>query len=198
MLSSLCSPEHQRLSLSASITQILRYLSLADFIHAELAAQLPFMPRHWCPLLITRLTLQLMLFMWLITCWHHVVKELFFFKHKRLHVLPQELYQKLTDYDIRYYMYELLKVIYLFIYLFTYCLKIRTLLCLIYMQTCRMTLFWRVKGRVHRICVFHASHSLSLLKAVRCILVVERHIDRPSCGLNSDLFRGKLVKHGFW
>lgn len=23
---------------------------------------------------------------------------------------PQELYQKLTDYDIRYYMYELLKV----------------------------------------------------------------------------------------
>lgn len=25
-------------------------------------------------------------------------------------VLPQELYQKLTDYDIRYYMYELLKV----------------------------------------------------------------------------------------
>lgn len=41
----------------------------------------------------------------------------FFFKHKRLHVLPQELYQKLTDYDIRYYMYELLKVIYLFIYI---------------------------------------------------------------------------------
>lgn len=28
-----------------------------------------------------------------------------------LAVLPQELYQKLTDYDIRYYMYELLKVI---------------------------------------------------------------------------------------
>lgn len=27
-----------------------------------------------------------------------------------LTVLPQELYQKLTDYDIRYYMYELLKV----------------------------------------------------------------------------------------
>lgn len=32
-------------------------------------------------------------------------------------MLPQELYQKLTDYDIRYYMYELLKVIYLFIYI---------------------------------------------------------------------------------
>lgn len=38
VLSSLCSPEHQRLSLSASITQILRYLSLADFIHAKLPA----------------------------------------------------------------------------------------------------------------------------------------------------------------
>lgn len=25
-------------------------------------------------------------------------------------MFPQELYQKLTDYDIRYYMYELLKV----------------------------------------------------------------------------------------
>lgn len=56
-------------------------------------------------------------------------RSLFFFKHEHLHVLPQELYQKLTDYDIRYYMYELLKVIHLsnFIYL-NITFKIRTLI----------------------------------------------------------------------
>lgn len=82
------SPELQRWSLNASITQTSRY-------------NLPPPPPHhtspcWCPLRFFRLC-----FFFLSTWpWHvHLVC-----------VSLQELYQKLTDYDIRFYMYELLKV----------------------------------------------------------------------------------------
>lgn len=44
-------------------------------------------------------------------------------------MLPKELYQKLTDYDIRYYMYELLKVIPLFLYKFFQSLVLLYYLC---------------------------------------------------------------------
>lgn len=83
----LYSPELQHSFLNASITQTSRYndyLSSACFWGSECSDQL--FPG-------TNFKFKVQILMW--TC--------FFLP-------PQELYQKLTDYDIRFYMYELLKV----------------------------------------------------------------------------------------